>query len=159
MPSLSGKVAVVTGSAQGIGAALAVALAAEGAKVVVSDITDCAETARHITGLGGEAIDVRADVTDNKSLRELVATAETALGPVNVLVNNAGIFGTLELKPLTQISEDEWDAVFRVNARWRVSSHQGGYSEHAARWWRLDHQHRVGHDFARRADVPALCGL
>ena len=52
MPSLSGKVAVVTGSAQGIGAALAVALAAEGAKVVVSDITDCAETARHITGLG-----------------------------------------------------------------------------------------------------------
>jgi len=117
MPSLGGKVAVVTGSAQGIGAALAVALAAEGAKVVVSDITDCAETARHITGLGGKAIDVRADVTDNKSLRELVATAETALGPVNVLVNNAGIFGTLELKPLTQISEDEWDAVFRVNAR------------------------------------------
>jgi NAD(P)-dependent dehydrogenase (short-subunit alcohol dehydrogenase family) len=117
MPSLGGKVAVVTGSAQGIGAALAVALAAEGAKVVVSDITDCAETARHITGFGGEAIAVPADVTDNKSLKELMATAETALGPVNVLVNNAGIFGTLELKPLTQISEDEWDAVFRVNAR------------------------------------------
>jgi NAD(P)-dependent dehydrogenase (short-subunit alcohol dehydrogenase family) len=117
MPSLGGKVAVVTGSAQGIGAAFAVALAAEGAKVVVSDITDCAQTAQHITGFGGEAIAVPADVTDNKSLKELMATAETALGPVNVLVNNAGIFGTLELKPLTQISEDEWDAVFRVNAR------------------------------------------
>ena len=117
MPSLGGKVAVVTGSSQGIGAALAAALAAEGAKVVVSDIQVCEETARLIASLGGEAIAVPADVTDNTSLAELMATAETALGPVGVLVNNAGIFGTLELKPLTQISEDEWDEVFRVNAR------------------------------------------
>ena len=117
MPSLEGKVALVTGSSQGIGAALATALAAAGAKVVVSDITDCTETTRHIAKLGGEAIAVPADVTDNKSLAELVAIAETTLGPINVLINNAGIFGTLELKPLMQISEDEWDAVFRVNAR------------------------------------------
>jgi len=117
MPSLEGKVALVTGSSQGIGAALATALAAAGAKVVVSDITDCTETTRHIAKLGGEAIAVPADVTDNKSLADLVAIAETTLGPINVLINNAGIFGTLELKPLMQISEDEWDAVFRVNAR------------------------------------------
>jgi NAD(P)-dependent dehydrogenase (short-subunit alcohol dehydrogenase family) len=117
MPSLEGKVALVTGSSQGIGAALATALAAAGAKVIVSDIADCAETTRHIAKLGGEAIAVPADVTDNESLAELVAVAETTLGPINVLINNAGIFGTLELKPLMQISEDEWDAVFRVNAR------------------------------------------
>jgi NAD(P)-dependent dehydrogenase (short-subunit alcohol dehydrogenase family) len=117
MPSLAGKVALVTGSSQGIGAALAMALAAEGAKVVVSDVQDCADTVRQIAEQGGEAIGVPADVTDNQSLKELVATAETALGPVGVLVNNAGIFGTLQLKPLMQISEDEWDAVFRVNAR------------------------------------------
>ena len=117
MPSLAGKVALVTGSSQGIGAALAVALAVEGAKVVVSDVQDCADTVEQIAEQGGEAIGVPADVTDNKSLKELVATAETALGPVDVLVNNAGIFGTLELKPLMHISEDEWDAVFRVNAR------------------------------------------
>jgi len=101
MSSLAGKVAIVTGSSQGIGAALAIALAAEGAKVVVSDVQDCADTARQITEQGGEAIAVPADVTDNKSLIELVATAETALGPVDILINNAGIFGTLQLKPLT----------------------------------------------------------
>ena len=115
--SLEGKVALVTGSSQGIGATLAAALAAAGAKVVVSDIADCTETTRHIAKLGGEAIAVPADVTDNKSLAELVAVAETTLGPINILINNAGIFGTLELKPLMHISEDEWDAVFRVNAR------------------------------------------
>jgi NAD(P)-dependent dehydrogenase (short-subunit alcohol dehydrogenase family) len=113
MPSLAGKVALVTGSSQGIGAALAMALAAEGAKVVVSDVQDCAGTVRQIAEQGGEAIGVPADVTDNQSLKELMAIAETALGPVGVLVNNAGIFGTLQLKPMMQISEDEWDAVFR----------------------------------------------
>jgi NAD(P)-dependent dehydrogenase (short-subunit alcohol dehydrogenase family) len=117
MQSLEGKVALVTGSSQGIGAALAAALAAAGAKVIVSDIVDCTETTRQIAKLGGEAIAVPADVTDNKSLAELVAVAETTLGPINILINNAGIFGTLELKPLMHISEDEWDAVFRVNAR------------------------------------------
>ena len=80
MPSLAGKVALVTGSSQGIGAALAVALAVEGAKVVVSDVQDCADTVKQIAEQGGEAIGVPADVTDNKSLKELVATAETALG-------------------------------------------------------------------------------
>ena len=117
MASLKRKVALVTGSAQGIGAALALALAAEGAKVVVSDLQPASDTARQIEEQGGEAVAVAADVTDNKSLKELVATAERAFGPVNVLINNAGVFGTLELKPLTQITEDEWDLVFRVNAR------------------------------------------
>ncbi len=117
MGSLDGKVAVVTGSSQGIGAALALALAEAGAKVIVSDIQDASDTARQINDNGGEAVAITADVTNNQSLTELIATAETAFGPVNVLINNAGVFGTLELKPLSQITEDEWDLVFRVNAR------------------------------------------
>jgi NAD(P)-dependent dehydrogenase (short-subunit alcohol dehydrogenase family) len=117
MGSLDGKVALVTGSSQGIGAALAGALAAAGAKLVVSDLGDAAETARQIRAAGGEAVATKADVTDNRSLAALVETAESSFGPVDVLINNAGVFGTLELKPLMQISEDEWDMVFRVNAR------------------------------------------
>jgi NAD(P)-dependent dehydrogenase (short-subunit alcohol dehydrogenase family) len=117
MSSLEGRVAIVTGSSQGIGAALALALAAQGAKVAVSDVQDCSDTVRQINDQGGEAIAVPGDVTDNKSLTELVAATETAFGPINVLINNAGIFGTLQLKPLMQISEEEWDLVFRVNAR------------------------------------------
>jgi NAD(P)-dependent dehydrogenase (short-subunit alcohol dehydrogenase family) len=117
MASLDGKVALVTGSSQGIGAALALALAEAGARVVVSDIQDCSDTARQINDRGGEAVAIAADVTNNQSLTELIATAETAFGPVNVLINNAGVFGTLELKPFAQITEDEWDLVFRVNAR------------------------------------------
>ena len=117
MAMLEGKVALVTGSSQGIGAALALALAEAGAKIVVSDIQDSSDTARQINDHGGEAVAIAADVTNNRSLIELVAVAETAFGPINVLINNAGIFGTLELKPFAQITEDEWDLVFRVNAR------------------------------------------
>src|SRR5271169_2550766 len=117
MATLDGKVALVTGSAQGIGAALALALAAKGAKVVVSDLQPASDTARQIKEGGGEAVAAQADVTDNKSLAALIATAEKAFGPVSVLINNAGVFGTLELKPFTQITEEEWDLVFRVNAR------------------------------------------
>ncbi len=117
MGSLDGKVALVTGSSQGIGAALALALAAAGAKLVVSDVTDASDTARAIQERGGEAVATTADVTDNASLAALVATAEQNFGPVGILINNAGVFGTLDLKPLTQITEDEWDMVFRVNAR------------------------------------------
>jgi NAD(P)-dependent dehydrogenase (short-subunit alcohol dehydrogenase family) len=117
MPSLEGKVALVTGSAQGIGAALAMALAAKGAKVVVSDLQQASDTAGQIKQHGGEAVAAAADVTDNTSLAALVSIAEKAFGPVSILINNAGVFGTLELKPFMQITEEEWDLVFRVNAR------------------------------------------
>jgi NAD(P)-dependent dehydrogenase (short-subunit alcohol dehydrogenase family) len=117
MPSLDGKVGLVTGSSQGIGAALAIALAEAGARLVVSDVVDASATAQKIKDRGGQAVATIADVTDNKSLQALVATAEKSFGPVGILINNAGIFGILELKPFMQISEDEWDKVFRVNVR------------------------------------------
>lgn len=114
---MSGKVAVVTGAAQGIGRAYAEALAAEGAKVVVTDIQDTDEAVNAIKAAGGEAIGLQTDVTSDESLASMVEETESAFGPIEVLINNASIFATLKLKPFTQISNDEWDAVMRVNVR------------------------------------------
>ena len=117
MKRLEGKVAVITGAAQGIGAAYAEGMAAQGARVVVTDVADPSEVVERIKAAGGDAIGCRADVTDNDSLAAMVAEAEAAFGPIEILVNNAAIFATLKLKPFTEISEDEWDALMRVNVR------------------------------------------
>jgi NAD(P)-dependent dehydrogenase (short-subunit alcohol dehydrogenase family) len=117
MRNLEGRVAWVTGSAQGIGAALAQALAEAGAGVVVSDLNSPDATVEAIQSRGGKAIGVVADVTDNRSLQDLVAQAENAFGPIDTLINNAGVFASLTLKPFMQITEEEWDRVFRVNTR------------------------------------------
>jgi len=114
---LAGRVALVTGSAQGIGASLAAALARAGARVVVSDVTDTSATVAAIRSSGGTAVGIFADVTDSGSLNALVQKTEAELGPISVLINNAGVFGTLELKPFMQITEEEWDLVLKVNAR------------------------------------------
>ena len=113
MGRMTGKVAVVTGAAQGIGRTYAEALAAEGAKVVVTDIQDTAEAVAAIKEAGGEAIGLETDVTSDDSLAAMVEAAESAFGPIEVLINNASIFATITLKPFTQLSNDEWDAVDR----------------------------------------------
>jgi NAD(P)-dependent dehydrogenase (short-subunit alcohol dehydrogenase family) len=117
MARLEGKVVLVTGSAQGIGATLARDLAREGAKLVVSDIADCTQTVGAIEREGGEAIGVNADITNNEQLGDLVRAAEARLGPIEILVNNASLFSALRLKPFEQIDEDEWDRVMRINVR------------------------------------------
>lgn len=117
MGRMSGKIAVVTGAAQGIGRTYAEAMAAEGAKVVVTDIQDTDEAVAAIKAAGGEAIGLNTDVTSDESLAAMVEATESAFGPIEVLINNASIFATLTLKPFTQISNDEWDAVMRVNVR------------------------------------------
>jgi NAD(P)-dependent dehydrogenase (short-subunit alcohol dehydrogenase family) len=123
MARFDGEVAIITGSAQGIGAAYARALAREGARVVVSDILDPAPLAAEICGAGGEALGVRADVTDSTACEVLVAEALERFGRVDVLVNNAALFAALGHRRFEEIPEDEWDAVMRVNIRglWQVS--------------------------------------
>lgn len=117
MGRMSGKVAVVTGAAQGIGRTYVEALAAEGARVVITDIEDTSEVVSAIKAEGGEAIGVTTDVTSDDSLREMVSETESAFGPIEVLINNAAVFAALALKPFTQIPNEEWDLVMRVNVR------------------------------------------
>ena len=114
---LDDKCAIVTGAAQGIGAEFAAALAAEGARVLVTDVRDTDSCVAGIRARAGTAEGLRVDVTSNADLAAMVDKAESAFGPVEVLVNNAGIFSGLDVKPFWEIGEDEWDFMMRVNTR------------------------------------------
>lgn len=117
MSGLAGKVAVITGAAQGIGFTFAKALAAEGVKVVIADVSDPTKAVAEITSAGGEALGIVTDITSNESLANMVEKTEATFGPVNFLINNAAVFGTLKLNSFWDIGEDEWDLVMKVNVR------------------------------------------
>jgi NAD(P)-dependent dehydrogenase (short-subunit alcohol dehydrogenase family) len=114
---LNGKVAVVTGAAQGIGAAYAKALAAEGAQLALCDLKAPDAVVTDIQTAGGEAIGMACDVTDAAAVAKLAAVTEKTFGGIHILVNNAGIFASLSLKPMTEIDSKEWDLVMAVNVR------------------------------------------
>jgi NAD(P)-dependent dehydrogenase (short-subunit alcohol dehydrogenase family) len=113
--SLAGRVAVVTGGGRGIGAATAGRLAALGARVIVAARTEdqVARVAREITAAGGMARAKTCDVTDPSSIAALAEFARTTLGPVGILVNNAGVAHSA---PLSRITRDDWQRLFAVNA-------------------------------------------
>jgi len=113
---LAGRVALVTGASSGIGAALAAMLAEEGARVAVAARREAElrELARRIELAGGTALTVATDLTDDAALRRLVERTVDELGPIDVLVNNAGF---AVWKPLELTSVAEWDQTFAVNIR------------------------------------------
>lgn len=111
MSRLSGKVAIVTGGAQGQGAAIVRAFVAEGAKVVIADVAD--EPGKELAEeLGGDAVFRHHDVSDEASWTALVEETNDRFGPVNVLANNAGI---LRFASLEQMPVEEYELLFRVN--------------------------------------------
>ncbi|NKB21754.1 MAG: glucose 1-dehydrogenase [Alphaproteobacteria bacterium] len=114
---LEGKVAIITGAGRGLGAAYALAFAAEGARVCVSDVLDTADTVKAINDAGGEAIGLACDVTDMAACEAMVQATEDAFGGVDTLVNNAALFVDIPRRTFLDIDTEEWDKVMEVNVR------------------------------------------
>ncbi len=117
MAQLEGKVAIVTGAARGLGRAYALAMAREGAAVLVSDVNNCDETVAAIKGAGGQAQGIHADITSMDSCTAMVEQAVTAFGKIDILVNNAALYGGLKGARFELLDEGQWDAVMNVNVK------------------------------------------
>ncbi|MCC8960758.1 SDR family oxidoreductase [Bradyrhizobium sp. Pear76] len=116
MSELAGRVALITGGAQGLGAEFARAMATAGAKIVVVDKREPDELVAELAGRGADAIGARADATREADMSAVVDLAIARFGKIEILVNNAGIVADLAMKPLDQISADEWSMVMTTNA-------------------------------------------
>jgi NAD(P)-dependent dehydrogenase (short-subunit alcohol dehydrogenase family) len=112
---LTGKVAIITGASQGIGAAFAVGLAREGARIVIGDLADGGRTIERVRQEGSDAIYVKADVSKEPDCLEMVKQAEARFGGVDILINNAAVFGSIVLKPFMEITSEEYKRVIEIN--------------------------------------------
>jgi NAD(P)-dependent dehydrogenase (short-subunit alcohol dehydrogenase family) len=111
MADLDGKVAIVTGGAQGIGRAIADGLSRAGARIVVADLQQAEEAADSYPDGVGLTVDVSSEEDTARMVRETVRRC----GSVDVLVNNAGLYASLAMRPFTEIPFDEWNRVMEVN--------------------------------------------
>ncbi len=114
MFSLDNKVAIVTGSARGIGQAIAVEFARKGADVVVSDIIPGDETVAKIKALKKKAVYVKTDVSSKKDIDNLINQTIKNFKKIDILVNNAGIFVS---EPSLNVSQESWDKTININLR------------------------------------------
>lgn len=113
--SQQSKVIIVTGGASGIGFAFAQHLARAGHQLVLADLNGANNAAEQICAENGRAIGVTTDVVKAEDAANMVEQALSAFGHIDGLINNAGLFTTLSLKPFEQISDDEWTRVMQVN--------------------------------------------
>jgi len=108
---LAGKVAIVTGASQGIGNAIAKGLAAEGARIVVADLSRAVEAAREFE----DGVGLTVDVADEGQVELMARETMERYGSIDILVNNAGLYASLKMRPFTEIPVDEWRQVMDVN--------------------------------------------
>ncbi len=161
---LSGRVAIVTGAAHGLGRAHALYMAGQGARIVVNDLGGSVHgegrdsgpaegVAEEIRARGGEAIASGHDVADWHQAQELVRVAIGAFGALHVLVNNAGI---VRDRTLANMSEAEWDDVIRLHLKGHAAP-----TRHAMAYWRDQHKqgHPVKASIVHTSSVSGLAGI
>ncbi len=117
MKLLQDRVALITGAGRGIGRAIALAFAAEGARLALTarTVSELDEVVRQIRAAGGTALALPADLADRAAARSLVGQVETKLGPVEILVNNAGIGSSGGPSAVVDFSDDFWEQTLQVN--------------------------------------------
>jgi NAD(P)-dependent dehydrogenase (short-subunit alcohol dehydrogenase family) len=115
--SLNERVVIIIGAGQGIGRVFAKAFAAASARVAIAELNEkrAEAVAEEILRADGQVLAVTTDVADPASVEEMVAVVEDEWGRIDVLMNNAAIFSTLEMRPFDQIPLEEWERVLRVN--------------------------------------------
>jgi len=111
---LDGKVAIVTGSARGLGQAIAVGLAEAGADIVLVDILDMSATREEVEAIGRRCIAVTADLSKKESVKQIIDQTMEKMGAIDILFNNAGI---IRRAPITEFTEKDWDDVIDINLR------------------------------------------
>jgi len=131
---LDKKTAIVTGARRGIGHAIALALAKEGANIVVSDISqeDCQKVITEIEGLGRRGLAVKCDVTSKAEVDGMMEKTVVEFGKLDILVNNAGI---INFKPFLELTEKEWDNTLNVNLKGQFLCAQAAAKEMSKNKW------------------------
>jgi len=131
---LDNKTAIVTGARRGIGRTIALALAKEGANVVVSDISqeDCRTVVTEIEGLGRKGLALKCNVTSRAEVEDMVRRVVAEFGKVDILVNNAGI---ISFKPFLELTDEDWDNTLNVNLKGQFLCARAAAKEMAKNKW------------------------
>ncbi len=154
--SLAGRVAFITGASSGIGAHLARSLAAAGSDIVLAArrLDKLEDLRRELESEGRRALSVKLDVNDRASVEAAVDDAEARLGPIDILINNAGM---ADVQPFLDMSEEAWRTVLDTDLTgvWRVGQVVARKMVPRGPW--RDHQHRFGTRPRRTEEPEQLC--